>query len=300
MSENIFERLSTQNKHLEYLKEFDNEVENNSDRGIVLICGSIIDELLTDLLKSFLIEKENIDKNLFNTRQPLGEFDAKLKLSFYLGLITELDYSNIVYIQRIRNKFAHQVIGISFENNDIGNTCSVLKIPKNAYIPEDIPYPEKETGKLPYVDLNPIKQNTLAKDRFIFTFRYLYKNLIHRTYLNEFERRKEYINSDAADVNSILMENKMKKMLEKTKELIEKENDLNIKHEKKLKREAEILQEKRGINVEEKFRDLEKQKTLREEKHELNKRDIEKTEEEYAPLFHIGDYVHAVIKNSMK
>lgn len=46
LSENIFERLSKNNDHLDYLKEFDKELETSGERGIVLISASIMEWLL--------------------------------------------------------------------------------------------------------------------------------------------------------------------------------------------------------------------------------------------------------------
>lgn len=292
MSMNIFERLSERNKHLDYLKEFDKEVENNSDRGLVLICGSIIDQLLNDLLKSFFIKKDDIDNNLFKNGQALGTFDGKVKAAFYLGLITKVERSNITYIQRIRNRFAHEIIDISFTNNDIKNVCSCFIIPKNSYIPATIPLQKKETDDLPCIDLNPIKKETSAKNRFILTFRYLYMNLMNRTYVEDIGNREEYIKVDTADKTSVAMTNKVKELIEELKESIEKVNDLHIKEE-------DLLKKQEGINEEDKI-NLENNKILREEQYALEIKKIEDMEKDYAPLFRIGEYTHAVIKNSLE
>lgn len=50
---NNFERFTKNNEYLIAFQEFEKELENSSDRGMVLVCGSIIDRLLHDLLKSF-------------------------------------------------------------------------------------------------------------------------------------------------------------------------------------------------------------------------------------------------------
>ncbi|HDR8043527.1 TPA: transcriptional regulator, partial [Bacillus cereus] len=41
-------------KYVEARGEFEKELEYSSDRGLALVCGSIIDQLLSDLLKAFL------------------------------------------------------------------------------------------------------------------------------------------------------------------------------------------------------------------------------------------------------
>lgn len=172
-------------KHITALEEFEKELKYSSDRGIALICGSIIDYQLGDLLKSFLIKSASLDKDLFKGTAPLATFDSKLKLAFYLGLINEGEKRNITYIQRVRNRFAHQFLDISFENVDIKNLCSILEIPKNGFLPKHLPRVDKNSSELPKVDLNPIKKDTPSKERFILTFRYLYLALVDRTFLNQ-------------------------------------------------------------------------------------------------------------------
>lgn len=292
MTMNTLEKLRERNEHLNYLKEFDKEVQNNSDRGLTLICGSIIDQLLNDVLKSFLIKKDSIDKNIFSTKQPLGTFDSKLKMSFYLGLITDAERSNIVYIQRIRNRFAHEITDISFSNQAIENICSHFIIPKNSYLPSKIPYPEKGTDYLPYVDLNPIKEDTSAKDRFIFTFKYLYTNLVNRTYVDDIGSREEYTKQDTAVESLISMRNKFNKLLAEKRSLIKTVNDLRI--------EIEELSKKETGKSEEDIFDIDKQIRLHQEEYELDIKEFEQMEKDYKPMSRDLDYAQSVIKNSLE
>ncbi|MFV8517100.1 MltR family transcriptional regulator [Bacillus sp. SBS7] len=192
MKNNYIERTNKANEYLIALEEFEKELENSSDRGLVLVCGSIIDQLLSDLLKMVLIKSDSVEKDLFKGNNVLATFDARIKMSFYLGLISKKEKLNIIYLQRIRNKFAHQVVNISFENNEVINVCNNFEIPRNCYVPQKIPFAKTSTGEWPRVDLNPIKKDTPAKDKFIFTFRYIYNALVNRMLLESFERREEY------------------------------------------------------------------------------------------------------------
>lgn len=210
----LFERYVEDQEFRKAIIEFEKELENSSDRGIALVCGSIIDQLLNELLKSFFIKCDNIDKDLFKGNGVLATFDSKIKMSYYLGLISKKEMDNIIYLQRIRNKFAHQFVDISFENNDIVNVCTHFKIPLNCYMPTDFPLPNKQTGKLPKVELNPIKNNTSAKDRFIFTFKYIYFTLLNRITFKEFEKREEYKRVETA-------EDMILKQLEQSEESVE-------------------------------------------------------------------------------
>ncbi|MGN4289690.1 MltR family transcriptional regulator [Bacillus cereus group sp. MYBK87-2] len=185
------ERYVKYNEFRIAFKEFEKELENSSDRGTALICGSIIDQLLNELLKSFFIKSDTVEKDLFKGNGVLATFDSKIKMSYYLGLISKREKANIIYLQRIRNKFAHQFVGVSFENNDIINICRNFEIPLNCFMPMNIPLPDQQTGKLPKIDLNPIKKDTTAKDRFIYTFRYIYITLLIRISIEGSQKREE-------------------------------------------------------------------------------------------------------------
>ncbi|MEM5644722.1 hypothetical protein AAHH72_05465 [Bacillus cereus] len=177
-------------KYVDASKEFEKELEYSSDRGIVLVCASVIDQLLSDLLKAFLVKSDNVEKDLFRPNAALSTFESKIQMSYYLGLISKNEELNITYLQRIRNKFAHQVVDISFEKNDIMNLCRHFEIPKNCYMPLDSEFVYKENGELPLVDLNPIKRDTTAKERFIIVFRYVYNTLIHKMFIEKFEKER--------------------------------------------------------------------------------------------------------------
>ncbi|PFE05058.1 transcriptional regulator [Bacillus sp. AFS023182] len=208
IANNFNERFIKNNEYDIAFKEFEKEVENSSDRGLVLVCGSIIDQLLNELLKTLLIKSDSVEKDLFKVNGVLGTFDSKIQMSYYLGLISQNEKSNITYLQRIRNKFAHQFVDISFKNPDIINVCRNFEIPKNCFVPQSIPFPSEETGELPQLELNPIKKDTSAKDRFIFTFKYIYYTLVNRIFLGEFEGREEYKKVLTAE-NTILMQIQM-------------------------------------------------------------------------------------------
>src|SRR5699024_12760170 len=229
LSDKLFARLSKDNKHLEFLNEFDKEIESNSDRGLVLICGSILDDILKDLLESYLVENNKSDKEIFNFGKPLGNLDAKITMSFYLGLITENERSNLSFIRNLRNRFAHEIFDVSFTHNTIENICSNLYIPKNAYVPKNIPLMKDDSEELPFVDLNPIKKETPVKNKFIFVFRYLYMNLINRTFHESLGRRDEYTKVYKAHETIELINNKMNNMFDDMKKIIEEKKALEIK-----------------------------------------------------------------------
>lgn len=181
------------------LIEIRKELRTSSDRGIVLICGSVLEGLLEELLKGFFIEANKTEEDLFKGKGALSNFDGKIHLSFYLGLITKNEFENLKFLQNVRNIFAHQVYDISFENNRIINISKNFKIPKNSFMPIEMPSQNIDSSEFPKVDLNPINRDTPAKNRFLFTFYYLFSNFTRKVSLVRLEKRKELTITLTAD-----------------------------------------------------------------------------------------------------
>lgn len=179
---------------LDVQEELKKELKNQSDRGVAIVCASILDEQLKEVLSAFFIENDKVKKELFNTGEPLSTFSSKIKMSYYLGLITENEYKNIELIRKIRNDFAHRLTGISFKDPSVKSRCSILSIPKEQYFPEkvkDIPLPN-EDGSLPKIDLNPFSKDTPPRDKFVQVFTYLSLNFYERSAETKKVQRKEF------------------------------------------------------------------------------------------------------------
>ncbi|HDS3386344.1 TPA: hypothetical protein QID73_000287 [Proteus mirabilis] len=101
------------------LSIFLNELHEESDRGIALLSASIIEDWLSTILKSFLIDNEASKKMLDGFNAPIGTFSAKINMAFSLGLIMENEYKEIEIIRKIRNEFGHSWHGISFKTQKI-------------------------------------------------------------------------------------------------------------------------------------------------------------------------------------
>lgn len=166
---------------MQFLEEFQKESETQSDRGVVLVCVSILDELLAELLKTRLLRDEKLLKDVFGTKGVFGQFDDKVKACYSIGLISELDYKLFAKLQNVRNKFAHRVLGISFEDPSIRDVCMNISLPKNAFMPWDIFSDDEEKKNL---DLNPIKKDTPARERFLLAFIFLFSELENRQFVN--------------------------------------------------------------------------------------------------------------------
>src|SRR5262249_17903825 len=82
---------------------------------------------LSDLLYLSLVEVKKIEEDLFEGTAPLASFSARIKLAFYLGLISAECRADLETIRRIRNDFAHKPDLISFDTQSIADRCRRLE-----------------------------------------------------------------------------------------------------------------------------------------------------------------------------
>lgn len=132
----------------EMFSEIKNEFEGTSDRGVTVIAASIIDTLLEDLLENFFVpfKSKNDRKNIFSSTGPLSNLSHKIEIAFSMGLLSIYDKNLLKTIVSIRNKFAHQISGISFKNEDIVKLCKKIVISDDLLVPMDIEH--KEEGQV--------------------------------------------------------------------------------------------------------------------------------------------------------
>ena len=92
-------------------------IENESDRGAVLIAQEIIDGELTSLLRNAAPKAMPADKINSLLRYPgvFSNFSAKVDVAYFAGLIGSNLYNSIHILRRIRNSAAHGSESFSLE-----------------------------------------------------------------------------------------------------------------------------------------------------------------------------------------
>ncbi len=123
-------------KDAEDLSRFIKELNRETDRGLPLVCAALIDAKLGETLTSFFCTEKSANKLLNESNAPLATFSARIETCFALGLIDQFEYQEIHLIRKIRNEFAHEKHGISFNTIKVASFCSSLKTP----LPEDATY----------------------------------------------------------------------------------------------------------------------------------------------------------------
>lgn len=123
------------------LSEFIHEFQNESDRATVLLGAAYLDKLLGKLLNAKIINDEKVcDELLKNPYSPLGSFHSRILSAYGLGLIHSEEFEDLTIIRRIRNDFAHEIFGMTFDNRSVIDLCKNLNLPKKTLkkIPQTI------------------------------------------------------------------------------------------------------------------------------------------------------------------
>lgn len=103
---------------------------NGSDRDAAILGGSILEELLNRLLEKRLVKSPVFKKTIDNSNSPLSTFSYKIQMCYLMGLISKKMYDDLNIVRKIRNEFAHKIVGCSFENKDIKSSVENLAFAK--------------------------------------------------------------------------------------------------------------------------------------------------------------------------
>ena len=108
----------------EYADHFDSILENGlekeSDRAVVIIAVALFDEALLNLLKASLVPNPTTSDDLFDSpNAPFSTFSTKISVTHRLGLISKRMARDLHIIRKIRNQFAHNLSGCSFEDSSV-------------------------------------------------------------------------------------------------------------------------------------------------------------------------------------
>lgn len=152
-------------------KGFLEEFQKETDRGAAIVGAAFLDVLLEQLISNFLIDDKEKVNELLNPDYiyaPLSSFSAKRKASYCLGLISLEEHADLKTINDVRNLFAHNLHGLSFNENEIVKLCDTLHVP----------------NKLSLLDISQT-----ARFRFITTVSILSQQLKIRSFQAEKQKR---------------------------------------------------------------------------------------------------------------
>lgn len=145
---------------LKQLERMADAIKSESERGVVLINATILDEVLKEAIESHLVEHKDVKKLTEGFNAPIGTFHSRILLSFAIGLIPEDEYKQLELIRKIRNEFAHNVEA-SFESKSVVSHCwSLAHSPLFANLQDSSP---KDVYVMSAVLLNVVIQSRLPE-----------------------------------------------------------------------------------------------------------------------------------------
>jgi hypothetical protein len=106
------------------------ELKKETDRGLALILVAWLDDALTHVLKLWMVDDEEVLKELFAIARPLSSFSSKINLAYALGMIGSDLRDDFHNARDIRNLFAHDRALIRFSSQNVGAMVRNFKITK--------------------------------------------------------------------------------------------------------------------------------------------------------------------------
>jgi DNA-binding MltR family transcriptional regulator len=92
---------------------------SGDDHTAAIIAGTIVEARLRQALEKVMVRDAEIEREMFHPSGPIGDFAAKIRLAFLLGLISKEGLQNLNLIKDVRNRFAHWVEVESFKSSNV-------------------------------------------------------------------------------------------------------------------------------------------------------------------------------------
>ena len=121
-----FSYSATQEALRAWLIDFIQELRGSSDRVAAIISLSLMDTILTIMIRSFSIDGNIAEDNLLQVNRPLGTFSAKMNFCYLFGLISKTERDALKLLNDMRNDFAHKLEAKSFNDQKTGDRIVTL------------------------------------------------------------------------------------------------------------------------------------------------------------------------------
>jgi hypothetical protein len=92
------------------------DIYAETDRAAVIISAIKLEDLLTRLLKTYLLPPDKKKETFLSNGGPVSNLNAKIELAYRLGLINHDCLKVLRRIKKIRNDFAHTIAGKSLND----------------------------------------------------------------------------------------------------------------------------------------------------------------------------------------
>jgi hypothetical protein len=90
-----------------------------SDRGLILVFSSTLDELTQQLLRSLFVPDKKTIENLLGIDRLLGTFSSRINISFCIGAIRRDQFEDLHTFRKMRNECAHSFRSVSLSSDPL-------------------------------------------------------------------------------------------------------------------------------------------------------------------------------------
>ncbi len=104
---------------LDKLNRFTSLIGKQDDQAMVLSLATFLEDTLGRLLLAYFRSCKATTELVEGFNAPLGTFGSRIKAVYAFGLVTDEQFRDMEILRKIRNHFAHNWEGVSFERNDI-------------------------------------------------------------------------------------------------------------------------------------------------------------------------------------
>jgi len=105
------------------------ELTTESDRSASILAATAVEFALEHCITYRLHPMSNSHyETVFGDRGPLGTFSSKIEMGLSLGLYGQATHTNLHFIRRIRNQFAH-FLSRDFQHAEIDKWCKPMTHP---------------------------------------------------------------------------------------------------------------------------------------------------------------------------
>ena len=100
-----------------------------SDRACGILSGVLLDSMLESLLRKVMLP--TVPNDVFAAQGVLASFSSKINVAYYLGHISNDEFTELHLIRKIRNDFAHAIDhNLTFSTPPVSDRIQHLRFPK--------------------------------------------------------------------------------------------------------------------------------------------------------------------------
>jgi hypothetical protein len=131
------------------------EFKDESDRGVAVLAGSLIENYLAKYLKYHMTDDPKIN-DLFQGVGPFSDFGKRIDCAYAFHLISKKEKEVLSKIKKVRNYFAHNLFDATFDKQTVSAWCRSILI--RDLLPNTSPDPDQDKSK----ELNSAKERHVS------------------------------------------------------------------------------------------------------------------------------------------